>query len=491
MAIRIDVKRTYFYSELSEKERNEYFNLKRDKFLPCIDNIYYTVMLADDYNGNQKLKQFLINLEMLKVSAISNREPQAYGDYDLYIDTKSYDIYTYCLTKPDLYDIFISKYLPNESTPRIAVQIRAFGLWTRGEEELLAESYADVLSIFELEHDVKILKCRENRIDYCYHTNAIQSLSKITTDAYLSKHMKTTMERMYEISSLDTAKNGTIRNKEYISLGTLKSNNVTAKIYNKGKEVIDKGYKGFFFDIWYDNGLISYYDKFCFETAYSEKNRLVIHKARLEFYLTHGTNETIKTLFKETLNDVRSTYTDIKALADKYMPNTTTIVNIEFTTKRKFYYYSDNWIDDYLKTDTAARSSVPAPLERIYKIIDNKSVFLKYLTSTTLSFRKNGEEYLSWWDRLRNTKLKGLNLDLKLVREYAHELDGQQSKKRLINALGIVALYNDKVLTGFEEDASDVISIINDNDKHLVEGYIYKKLKKEERIKNRKKRPLE
>lgn len=481
MSIRIEVKRSAFFKELQEEKQMQFFDQKEKKFLPCIDNIYYTVNLEDDYNGNNKLKEFLSKLELLKTASVGMREPQQYELYDLHCEVKSYDIYTFCLSKPDLYDIFITKYLPNQTTPRAVVQIRAFGLWTQGDEKLIEESYKDIAQIFG-DYGCKISHCRENRIDYCYHTNAIQNLTKISTDEYLSKHMHTTMQRIYEISSITSDSKGTSKSKEYISLGNLKSNNVAIRIYNKAKEVIDVGKKGFFFDIWYNEGLINYYDKYCLEYAYTGKSYDLIDKAKLEFYLLHGTDEELKDDFKKALKSNKTTYADINAIA-KAMPALTTVINIEYMTKRKFYYYSDAWIDEYLTTDT--KRFVPSALERLYKITDNRSVFLKYLTSTTLSFKKD-DKYLPWWERLRNTKLKGLNLNLKLVREYSHDLDEQQAKKRLINALGTVALYSDKIYTTFEADASDVLAHVNDNDKMLTDWYVTKKVKKQERIKNRK-----
>ena len=62
----------------------------------------------------------------------------------------------------------------NNNTPRILVQLRSIGLWTLGENELLTYSYGIITEILQ-RYDIEVNYCQENRIDYCYHTNAIQN----------------------------------------------------------------------------------------------------------------------------------------------------------------------------------------------------------------------------------------------------------------------------------------------------------------------------
>lgn|GEM_PF-6974625 len=82
---------------------------------------------------------------------------------------------------------------------------------------------------------------------------------------------------------------GTILHKDYVCFGRKQSNNVRARIYDKVKEVIELGYKDFFFKIWHDNGLISYFDRWCMEYAFPYKNMDYLAKARIAFfYVEHG-----------------------------------------------------------------------------------------------------------------------------------------------------------------------------------------------------------
>jgi hypothetical protein len=197
-----------------------------------------------------------------------------------------------------------------------------------------------------------------------------------------------------------------------------------------------------------------------------------------------------------------------KALAAEYMPGVTAILNIEYETKRKFYYYSDDFINHGLKL-SEYRKDVAGPMERIYKILDYRDIFLDYLTSKTLSFYKivDGEiKYLAWWERLRNTKHDGMKTDEKLVREYGCKMDKRAVQRRAVNSIASNAVYEDRIETGFVEDLSDMLADITDNQAHrmmiltddgeildnieakLVRDYKVTKEKKEKLLKNRKKK---
>ena len=180
---------------------------------------------------------------------------------------------------------------------------------------------------------------------------------------------------------------------------------------------------------------------------------------------------------------------------------------IEYETKRKFYYYSDGFIDGFKNIPR----EIPKPLDRLYKILDNRSIFLDYLTSKTLSFCKGKDEdvqYQAWWHRLRNTKLDGVKVDEKLLRDYSCQMDKKCVQKRAINAVASSAVYDNKVDSGFIEDLSDFLADVSDNAAHkmgrllfvddvgevaeelygnLLCDYLTIKAKKEVQLKNRKK----
>ena len=463
MGIRVDIKRTDFYNELSEEKQKQFFSATSHKFLPAIDNIYYSVSIKNDYNGNIHLKPYFERLDEIKLTCTEERRPYPIGN-GLLVDLLSYSIYKYCITNPDLYDIFLSNYLPNESTPRIVVQIRAYGLWVHGAEKMIADSYNSVVNLLS-EVGLEVNSVKENRLDFCYHTNAILKPERAFSDRNMGTKLNTTMKKWRQEGRIQSGDNGLILQKDYIIFGNRTSNNVVARIYNKALEVIEMGYKGFFFEIWHKNGLISEYDKYCFEKALLNGNYNYIHKAKLEFYIEHGANEMVKREFRLTVADENLTYEDAEKLAASYMPEVTTVLNIEYETKRKFYYYSDEFIDSVLLMDMAKeRGGVPVPLRRLYKIIDNRGVFLDYLTSVTLSFKRADGRYAAWWERLRKTRLDGLKVDIKLVRDYSSELDEEIARKRFVNTVVTNAVYAGNTQTGFVEDITDLLSSINDNE---------------------------
>ena len=512
MSIMITTQRTGFCNELTKELQEMYFGLSQSKFLPAIDNLYFSLFVVDDskaLSSDSPLLSLLKHLEDKKDEVLRKHEPVDFA-HGLLSTLKSYSFYRFCLSEPDLYDIFICSTLPNDDTPRIVVQLRALGLWTRSVEDMLADAYKRVAALLD-DYGCTIERCRESRIDYCYHTNAISSPNKIFKEtAGRIKFLRTKLKQATLTADLEHVKDGTILHKDYICFGRKDSNNVRARVYDKVKEVMEMGYKDFFFKVWHDNGLISYYDKWCMEYAFPYKNTDYLAKARLAFYVDHGADPQRRKFYTAALENKNTTLADFKALADEWMPKTTAIINIEYETKRKFYYYSDDFIEGFKHI----KRSIPQPMERIYKILDNKTVFLDYLTSKTLAFHNGKDEsgnikYQPWWKRLRKTKLGGIKADEKLLRDYSYNMDKRVVQKRAISAVASSAVYDDKVDTGFIEDLSDFLSGISDNAAQrmgrllfvdadgevadelygqLLKDYSTIKAKKEVMLRNRKKR---
>lgn len=89
---------------------------------------------------------------------------------------------------------------------------------------------------------------------------------------------------------------------------------------------------------------------------------------------------------------------------------------------------------------------------------------MDYLTSKTMSFKNPGtDDYVSWWKRLRSSKLDSIKSDDKLLRNYSRELDKVIVTKKAINAVGTAALYSGFTDFNFKADLSDLLSEINDN----------------------------
>jgi len=263
---------------------------------------------------------------------------------------------------------------------------------------MIKDSYAFVKGLFSC-FNMNIEKAMENRIDYCFHTNFFENPSKYLSQDYLEHHLSTTMKQSLELSTIvinkdPSIKKGLILEKKYLALGRKKSNNVFFRMYDKAEEVISQGYKGFFFDIWLNAGLISYYDKWCYEYAYHAKNINLINKARLLFYMKYGTNPFTQHEFAQALNDPKTTYSRFEYLANEYTPKLTPVMNVEYETRRKFYAPSDNFINTMLHPaentiqDRAFFNETPQ-LTRLFSVLDNRGIFTEYLTRVTASFRRD------------------------------------------------------------------------------------------------------
>jgi hypothetical protein len=508
----IETTRSGFFKEC--EETRELLSIKQRKTISTIDNIYYSVFVSGDDKESPAMgiEYMVDSLEVKKTEIIKIRDPITM-EHGLYYQLKSYASYGYCVGNPDLYDIFICKTLPNNETPRVVVQVRAFGLWTKGIDAILQESF-DKVQAFLADFTLSVDWCRESRIDYCFHTNSISSVNKLFKEDSRGKvkNLHTNLKKVKWNADLVHELDGTVHIKDYLCYGSMerKTSNVRARVYNKVKEVIEVGYKAFFFEIWYKNGL-SFYDKWCMEYAFKHRDTDYFAKAGLEFYIEHGTSPARKEKYKRALENPKTTMAQFKALVAEHMPKVTTILNIEYETKRKFYYYSDEFINHGLKLDDG-RGDTAKPMERIYKILDNRDLFIDYLTSKTLSFYKleNGEpKYLAWWERLRNTKHDAKKTDGKLIREYACNMDKKAVQRRAINSIASNAVYEDRIKTGFVEDLSDMLSDISDNQAHrmlliaddgevvesldasVVSDYKVIKERKEKYLKNRKKKVKE
>ena len=334
---------------------------------------------------------------------------------------------------------------------------------------------------------MQIKQCMENRIDYAYHNNAIQNIDKFLSDNNLKKYLNTNLEKYKKVG--DTrSKNFYHETKvdltqEYLSLGNRTSNNIFFRFYDKTLEVIEKGYKGFFIEVWYSQGLINFYDKYCLTKGYENQNNNYVYKAMLEFYIENGKEEEVKNKFKEILKDPKTTIKEVIKEATRYMPNITRITNVEYETKRKFYSNSDEFIDDMLKPLTK-RKYIPIQIKRIYQIIDNRQVFLEYLTRKTVSLKKEENKYIDFWERLRKVKIKETTkVKEELIRKYNKEIDKELIRNKFVNNLATNAVYNKKNLTDFKDDINEILeelSNVNDNNKYLLT-----KQKKYQRLKNR------
>lgn len=495
--IRKDIEDTLIYKELKAEHEN-YFSYVYKKYLPGIDNIYYSAFIGndvvnveDDENINAFVTALTSRFDSLQVGV--DEYYFINHDYDLLLKRGRFSIYNFRLSIHDFCDIFFAKSIPNINTPRCVVQIRSKALWLNDYHDVLNYTY-EVLNEILAEFKLKIVKVQENRIDYCWHTNQIQNPTKYFSDDVIANNLCT----QFSIYNKVGRKNGNTLTVEYLSLGQRKSNNLFFRTYNKTREVVEMGYKDFFLELWYQNKLISYYDKFCLEWCYKKGSYSSIEWAMLDFYLMYGKNVFIKKQIDLLKRDYNTNLEHVRQFIKKYnlCPKVTTVINVEFQTMRKFYSYSDEFLEALPVQITLKYNC----FNRLFNILDNRKLFLDYLTSNTVKFVKNNKdkELMDWWKRLRSAKLP--KVDSELIRDYSRHLNIDKLTDRLKGTLASMSIYLGKEDTDLSEDISSAINIINDNT-DLSEEYLFVSsstgqiksvnCKGYENIKERKKRALQ
>ena len=383
--------------------------------------------------------------------------------YGLDVMSTGFSIYQYHLQLQENFDVFIADNIQTAETPRICVQLRSRMIVQEGISKAINDSYNAVVRILE-DFSLNVNIVLENRIDYAFHTNLIQSSDTYFSDKYMKNHLRSQL-RTY-------AKYGKIRDMsvDTLQLGQRKSNNVFFRAYNKIREVIEKNYKAFFFDIWLEERMISQFDHYVLREAYERKSyRMGLLVGRIKWYLEYGKNELLKVELRELLQScyVKSDNADhIEKKLKGLIPEVTIILNIEFQTKRHYYMQLNSWLKDHEFKFQGIRE-----LQRLYKLIYVRRGILDHLMSEIVSFVDHKgtkeEEYTFWWKRIRSCKIEYCTPPLE---EFYRERERHTDLKRAgHNVLGSIASFNILLKNNvderdFKEDVSDVLAFFNDND---------------------------
>lgn len=464
MGYLVSHKRSKLFNEFSEDNQKKYFNLTQKKYIHHVDTFYYSIFIKGDYKDDKKevsrnsisfRVDELINFLKIAKEDLAEYDGSRWFDYEksLLLTKKNFSIYNNCISKDGFYDIFISNYLPNNSTPRIVVQLRSIGLWSIGEYELIKESYL-VVKEFLSEYGLEIHKTQENRIDFCYHTNCLQNPEKFYDDDCLKNNCFTNLKIFQKVGK----KNGKELEIDYLSFGRRQSNNIFFRSYNKVREVIEENYKDFFLELWYNSGMINYYDFYVYTYAYKKHSFSQIYVGMMEFYLEFGIDPNVK----KYLNNLKSrkyTIEELKQYIIKICPIPTLVINIEFQTMRKFYYTFRSALDHL----PIIHECEEKQLLRLYQLLDCRKEFLNYLTDTTISFRNANMEYLDFWQRLRNVKFDKI-YNGTLSRDYSTKINRDIIVSKIKNLMATLSLYDNNFDTDINEDMSNLICVLNDND---------------------------
>lgn len=460
------------FHEFSEEEQLHWFDYRKDMTMHHIDSLYYTIYIDemekeefyDDSEDLIGLKALLADLKKAKEQKYENRAEDLLFFGNLSVTFGSFSVYTYHLSLPECYDVFICQGCLNPDTPRMVVQLRTHFLVNEMlclSDEAVLESLKDLRAMLA-SYGIQIRRVEANRIDYAFHTNIIQNMTRFFSQSYLENHMNTTLRRYGTQGRIC----GTSRPLEldYLCFGRRTSNKVFVRIYNKTQEVIQMQYKSFFFHYWRSEGLISEYDLFVLEEAYKRGSYISgVLVGRIKWYLAYGKDESLKAELEKLLHHdyINSdNCQDIEKRIDGILPPLTLIVNIEYQVKKDFFsslgeLVAREW--DYTGT---------VELKPVMTILHFTGDVINYLTDTLFSFKNYDGSYCHWWKRLRGSALQHKKDFQKLVRTYSRTMDAARSRHRLLGSVASCAIMNtgERDFESIEGDIADALCDLNDND---------------------------
>lgn len=394
--------------------------------------------------------------------------------------------YNVKLECPELFDIFFAPKVPHSAdngesnTCECVVQIRSYMLWMYGVKLAYERSYEYVQAIadyFGLEVDF----VQENRVDFCWHSNYLKCPEKFFSP---ENFYKMRVDR-FKDAVLHTSKKGSEDFEiDYLAMGK-RSQKIFIRIYLKSKEVVEKGYKPWFFKVWLFNGLINRYDMYCYEYAFLKHSWKSLDLGRLQFYAEYGRQKHYVEKCRRILSQEETISPDsLRALADRLTPAVNLVMNVEYQVMRK-HTKSYELIPFFDNSDKLTG-------KRIYDFLDNRKLICDYLTSKVFRLvephepgkndsNKSRRDLCAFWKALRSCKLTDTFIpeeDRSLVRTYTRKLNSEVVKSRAVKAAITYGIYvrginADDPLT----DCIEALCMLNDNDLHDAYNYKTKKVR--------------
>ena len=489
------IKKSFIYNEFDEVENTYWFDFKQKKFLHNIDTFYYSVKFKNDFTNDSKdlsVKRFrrkfdAIGQEWEKLNDYSSGVSFFFDGLPSALNYKPFSYagwYNICLECPELFDIFFAPKVPHSSdngdsvTCECVVQIRSYMLWMYGVHIAYERSYEYVKAIadyFGLEIDF----VQENRVDYCWHSNYLKNPEKFFSP---ENFYKMRVDR-FKDALLHTSKKGSEDFEiDYLAIGK-RSDKIFIRIYLKSKEVVEKGYKPWFFKVWLFNGLINRYDMYCYEYAFLKHSWKALDYGRLQYYAEFGRQKHYVEKCRRILTKKEDISPDsLHKLADLLTPPVNLIMNVEFQTMRKHTktYELLPFFDNSSKGEG----------KRVYDYFDNWKLICDYLTSKVLRLvephepgkndsNKSRRDLCPFWKALRSCKLTDAFIpdDQKsLVRTYTRKLNSEVVKARAVKSAITYGIYTRGINSDDPlRDCIEALCMLNDND---VEDAIRFKTKK-------------
>lgn len=491
--------KTQIYHDFDEVENDYWFSFKKSKFLHNIDTFYYSVKFKQDFtfdSSDKYVKEFRRFFETIYAQM---EEANLYGSsmtffldgFETQLNVKPFNYagyYNICLECPDYFDVFFAPKVPHSTdeegnltdstTCQCVVQIRSYMLWMYGVKLSYERSYEYIKTIAAHFH-LDIEFTQENRVDYCWHSNYLQNPAKFfnPTDFYRMR-----VDR-FKDALIHTSKQGSQDYEiDYLAIGK-RSDKIFIRIYLKSKEVIEKGYKPWFFMVWLFNGLINRFDLYCYEYAYVKHSWKALDMGRIRYYSEYGRDkDSIDKCNKILSGDLELDADELRSFADQITPSVNLVMNVEYQTMRK-HSKSYQLIPFFDNTDKLTS-------KRIYDYLDNRKLICDYLTSKVFRLvepyepgvndsNKSRRECCAFWKALRMCKLTDCFIpdeDKQLVRDYTSQKNGEILKSRTIKQAVTLGIYTKGINDSSPlQDCIEALCMMNDND--MEDAIRYKKKK--------------
>lgn len=478
------ISKTQIYQEFDEVENTYWFDFKQKKFLHNIDTFYYSVKFTNDFTSDSKdscVKHFRKYFENLYKSMDDAKFYKDSVDITIpgvpsVLNLKRINFagfFNICLECPEYFDIFFAPTVPHSKdgeesvTCECVVQIRSYMLWMYGVKLAYERSYEYVKAIADyFKFEIKFTQ--ENRVDYCWHSNYLANPEKFFTP---ENFYKMRVDR-FKDALFHTAKDGSENYElDYIAVGK-RSDKIFIRIYLKSKEVVEQGYKPWFFKVWLFNGLINRYDMYVYEYAFLARSWKAVDLGRLAYYAEYGRDAYYVERCKEILDKKTTISPDsLRELADKLTPRVNLVMNVEFQTMRK---HSKNYVLLPFFDNSDKLTS-----KRIYDYLDNRKLICDYLTKHIMRLvephvpgendsNKSRRDCCPFWKALQSCKLDDCFVpdeEHELVRTYTRNLNAEVVKARAIKSAVTYGIYtrginNDNPLI----DCIEALCMMNDND---------------------------
>lgn len=503
-------------------EQKKWFSYTQKKFIAHIDTFYYSVF-PDMHqlpmtewqveSMSTGVKAFLEQIREYKdTCSLTKKSVEVFSDLFQGVYMQPFgcfdNMYRYKIGIKDKFDIFITDYLPNADTPPIFVQIRSASLWLDGVTNAFDYS-CDIIEKMLGKYGIKIARLLENRVDYAYHTNYIRDIANYFPQKHIG-HMQVSCFRGGSTHFYIRDDEETFT--DYFTLGSRRSNNLFFRVYDKTKEVIEMGYKTFFFLIWKEVGLINEFDFYilseCARWGNSWDN---IDRVRAIFYLQYGKDVELKTKIAQLLSNPNTPLNQITSIIKGVVPLVTTVCNVEFQVKRKFFSRLKIEKKDcrsereYLELGSCFKTLFERNKnkyrEYIYTFFAQTKALNNFLTYNTLRFVKYKKKYLTvprkkrpladWWERLRSCKFLEFPSIRYEYKRFQSDIDRENITKGLVSKMAIYSAYwtYDKEQPFSASDvASDILNHLNDNDVFnitLAQKYTEKSAEKRSELRKR------